>query len=146
MTNAVGEFLRGGGVDLGLDGFEGGDDEGGAGVDGDVASDDTDAPAAGAPFGVFIVGEGAGGDGEEGAAGEVGLLGPAFEHVGFAGAGGRVDDDVAAGFESADGGGLPAVGEDEFLKAGESVGQHAARVRVVGAGVKCRAQIGGAAG
>jgi hypothetical protein len=32
------------------------------------------------------------------------------------------------------------------LKAGESVGQHAARVCPVGAAVKCRAQIGGAVG
>ena len=125
----------GGGGDLGLDGFEGGDDEGGGGVDGDVAGDDADAPAAGAPFGVFVVGEGARWDGEEGAAGEIGLLGPALEDVGFAGAGGGVDDDVAAGFEGADGRSLPAVGEDEFLEAGKGVGQH--RVR------RCAAVAGG---
>jgi hypothetical protein len=107
-----------------LDGFEGGDDERGRGVDGDVAGDDAHAPAAGAPFGVFVVGEGAGGDGEQRAAGEIRLLGPALEDVGFAGAGGCVDHNVAAGLEGTDRLGLPAVGEDEFLKAGESVGQH----------------------
>ena len=35
-----------------------------------------------------------------------------------------LQDDIAPGLEGTDRLGLPAVGEDEFLKAGESVGQH----------------------
>jgi hypothetical protein len=113
-----------GGGDLALDGLEGGDNERGGGVNGDVAGDDAHAPTPGTPFGVFVVSEGAGGDGEERAAGEIRLLSPALEDVGFAGAGGSVDHDVAASLKGTDRLGLPAVGEDKFLKAGESVGQH----------------------
>jgi hypothetical protein len=113
-----------GGGDLALDGLEGGDNERGGGVNGDVAGDDAHAPTPGTPFGVFVVGKGARWDGKERAAGEIRLLSPALEDVGFAGAGGSVDHDVAASLKGTDRLGLPAVGEDEFLKAGESVGQH----------------------
>ena len=106
----------GGGEKAGLDGLEGGDDDGGGGVDGEVAGDDADAPIAGAPLGEFVVGEGAGGDGEDGAAGEVVLFDEALEDVSFAGAGGSVEDDVATVIKGMDGLGLPAVGQDEGLE------------------------------
>ena len=98
-----------------MHGFQGSDDDRGIGIDGEVAGDDTNAPIAGAPFGEFVVGEGAGRDGENGAAGEVVLFDPAFEHVGFAGSGGGIEHDVAAVVERMDGLRLPTVGQDEVL-------------------------------
>jgi len=74
-------------------GFEGGDDDGGVEVVGDVAGGDADVPAGGAPFVEFVVGEGAGGDGEDGVAAAA-LLHEELEDEGFAGAGGSVDDDI----------------------------------------------------
>jgi hypothetical protein len=109
--------------------------KGGGRIDGDVARNNTHAPTAGAPFGVFVVGERAGGDGEKGAAGKVGLLDPALENVGFSGPSGCVDHDIAAGIKGADGISLPAVRQDKFLKSGEGVGQHNAG--------RCSARAGG---
>jgi hypothetical protein len=48
--------------------FERGDDDGGIEVLGEVASGDADVPTAGAPFGEFVIGECAGGDGVDGLA------------------------------------------------------------------------------
>ena len=92
-----------------MGGFEGGDDDGGVGRDGQVAGGDADAPAAGAPFGVFVVGQGAGRHGEDRAAGEVALLDEAFENMGFPGAGGRVHDRVPSRLQGAHGLSLPGV-------------------------------------
>ena len=107
-----------------LGGLEGGDDGRGVEVDGEVAGADADAPAAGAPLGEFVVGEGAGGHGEDGAAGEVVLLDETFEDVGFARAGGGVDDHIPAGSQRVHGVSLPGIGQHERLQTDELAETH----------------------
>jgi hypothetical protein len=110
--------------DRALHGFERGDDDRGVGIHAKVAGHDADVPVAGAPLGEFVVGEGAGGNGEERAAGEIGLLGPALEDVGLARARGRVDDHVLPFAERGQREGLPPVRQHQFLQTGERVGEH----------------------
>ena len=102
--------------------LEGGDEDGCGKVVGEVAGGDADVPFPGAPFGEFVVGEGAGGDGVDGLAAIAAEVGPEFEDQGFAGAGGRVDDDVLAGAEGGDGLLLPEVGDHDALERGEAPG------------------------
>ena len=109
-----------GGVGGELLGLEGGDDEGGVGVVGEVAGGDADAPPLAGPLGEFVVGEGAGGDGVDDLAGSAALLEELLEDEGLARAGGGLDDDVVAGGEGADGLGLPGVGEAELLEGVEA--------------------------
>jgi hypothetical protein len=106
--------------------FEGGDEEGCVEVMGEVAGGDADVPAAGLPFGEFIVGECAGGDGVDGLVWVAALFAPEFEDERFTGAGGSLDDDIEAVAEGGDGLLLPEVGYDDAGEAGlaiELVGQ-----------------------
>lgn len=98
--------------EAGFLGFEGGDDDGGIGTERAVAGDEADRPAEGFPFEQFIVGEGAGGNGVDGAAVEAAIH-EEFKDIGFAGTGGGIDDDIASPGEVAEGGLLPDIGQFE---------------------------------
>ena len=74
-------------------GFQRGDDDARLGPLVDVARADAHVPTGGAPLGVLVVGQRAGGHGEHGLTLERGIQ--QLEHVGLARAGGRVDDQVA---------------------------------------------------
>ncbi len=96
-------------------GLEGGDEDGRAGVFRDVAGGDPDVPAAAAPFGPFVVGEGAGGNRVDSLATASGgsRVDVEFEDAGFARPGGGVNENVVTGGERADGPLLPEIGNVE---------------------------------
>ena len=100
-------------------GFERGDEDGGVEIFGEVAGGDADIPAASAPFGEFVIGEGAGGDGVDGLAAIFAAVGPKLEDQGLARAGGGLDDDVLAGTQRGDGLLLPEVGNGDLIQGGE---------------------------
>jgi hypothetical protein len=100
-------------------GFEGGDDDWGVEVFREVTGGDADVPALVAPFGEFIIGEGAGGNRVDDLLLGPALFGPEFEDEGFTAAGGGLDDDVVALAEGGDGLLLPEVGDEHAVQRGE---------------------------
>ncbi len=86
-------------------GLESGDDDAGIEMQGEVASGDADIPTAAAPLGEFVIGEGASGYGVNGLAAKGGL--EELEDEGLAGAGGGIDNHVAALAQRMDGFMLP---------------------------------------
>ena len=100
-------------------GFQRGDDDRGGEVVGEVAGGDADVPAAGAPLGELVVGEGAGGDRVDGLAAVLAVVRPEFEDKGLSGPGGGVHDDVLAGAKGRDGLMLPEVGDGDLLEGGK---------------------------
>jgi hypothetical protein len=101
-------------------GLESGYKDGGGKIFGEVAGGDADIPAAGAPFGEFVISEGAGGDGVDGLAAIFAGVGPEFKNQSFAGAGGGLDDDVFALAEGGDGLLLPKVRNGDLVESGMS--------------------------
>ncbi|MEY2598769.1 MAG: hypothetical protein RLZZ142_1028, partial [Verrucomicrobiota bacterium] len=88
-------------------GFEGGDEDGAVEGLAQVACGDADLPSPFAPLGEFVIGERAGGDGEDGLPFKGGV--EEFEDEGFAGTGGRVNHDIASLAQGLDGALLPEV-------------------------------------
>ena len=96
--------------------FERGDEDGGLEIFREVAGGDADVPAAGAPFGEFVVGERARRDGVNGLAAIFSLLRPEFEDEGFARASRGVDDDITTRAQRGDGLLLPEVGHGDLIE------------------------------
>jgi hypothetical protein len=97
-------------------GLQGGDDDWGVEVFGEVPGGDANLPTASAPLGEFIIGEGAGGNGVDGLAAIFALVRPKFEDQSFSGAGRGVHDDVFAFTQSGDGLLLPQVGNSDLVQ------------------------------
>ena len=115
---------QGGGVPLeeaGALGLEGGDEHPRPGVLRHVPGRDADVPTPPGPLRPFVVGEGAGGDGEDRLAPDPGLD-EALEDQGLARPGGGLEDDVLARAEPAEGLQLPEVGNGEGVRHGASEG------------------------
>ena len=100
--------------------FEGGDEDGGVEIFGEVAGGDADVPAASAPLGEFVIGEGAGGDGVNRLAAIFAAVGPKLEDERLARAGGGLHDDILAGTQRGDGLLLPKVRNGDLIKRGMS--------------------------
>ena len=100
-------------------GLQGGDEDRRGKVLAQVAGGDADIPAARAPFGQFVIGQGAGGDGVNGLAAVFSLIGPKLENQGLARAGRGLDDDVPALAQGGDGLLLPEVGKGDALEGGK---------------------------
>ena len=100
-------------------GFEGGDEDGGAEIFGEIAGGDADIPAARAPFGELVIGEGARWDGVDGLTTIFTGFGPKFEDERLARAGGSLHDDVLAGAQRGDGLLLPEVGNGDLVQGGK---------------------------
>ena len=100
--------------------LERGDDYGRVEVFREVAGRDADLPAARAPLGELVVGQRAGRDSVNGLAVFFPLVRPQFEDEGFAGASGRVHDDILSLAQGGDGLLLPDVRHDHLVQNGQA--------------------------
>ena len=98
--------------------FERGDEDGRAQIFREVARGDAYVPTTRAPFGEFVVGQGAGGDGVNGLAAILGLVGPELENERLARARGGLHHDILARTQRANGLLLPKVRDGDLVKGG----------------------------
>ena len=103
-------------------GLEGGDEDGGVEVLGQVTGGDAHVPATRPPFGEFVIGQGPRRHRVDGLPAVLARLRPQFEHQRLACPGGRVDDHILAGPQRRDRLLLPQVGNDELLQTRGRIG------------------------
>ena len=110
-----------------------GDDDGRVEIFAEVTGRDADVPATRSPFGQFVIGQSAGGDGVDGLAVGLAVVGPQLEDQRLARTGRRVDDDILARAQRGHGLLLPQVRDRDLVEGrgfGELtlVGWHAATI------------------